>query len=139
MSRCPDCQKFVSLEMSDPEVESCEIDIDGVITATVRIVRVCTECGNEMKEATLEMEYTPNEDEVKIVEEHQGDAHELTVEDGYEVENLEQSGGRYAKSFFGATLSVSVRCSCQTGKVIEPLFTVEIEDKVSASSMDEMN
>ena len=139
MSRCPDCQKFVSLEMQDPEVESCEIDIDGAITASVRIVRSCAECSTEMKEATLEIEYTPDEDEAKIVEEHQGDAHELIVEDGYSVEALEEGGGRYAKSFFGATLSVSVRCKCQKGAIVEPLFTVELSDKVSASAMDEMN
>jgi len=54
--RCPDCNKFVSFEENEPEVESIDVDGDRNVTATVRIVNSCGECGQELKEATLDME-----------------------------------------------------------------------------------
>lgn len=57
MAACPGCQKFASLELQDPEEQS-EPEIDGSsgeVSCEVRIVRNSACCGEEMKEATLEL------------------------------------------------------------------------------------
>lgn len=57
MARCPGCNKFAGLELQEPEVNDENFDGDsGQIAAEVRIVRTSTCCGEEMKEATLELE-----------------------------------------------------------------------------------
>ena len=132
--RCPDCQKFVSLEMQYPEDVTLEIqtDEDGfTINMTCRIVRNCAECGQEMKEATLEAEstvlWTEVEGHSKI------DKTQEFVVDEESVDQIEEGGGRYAKSFFGASITYVVNDA--EGK---PVYSGTIEDKVAASSMDEM-
>lgn len=63
-NRCPDCNKFVSLETQEPEVESLELDVvrnaDGpvglLVTAEIKIIRACQECGTEIRTATLSFE-----------------------------------------------------------------------------------
>lgn len=128
--RCESCAKFVSLEMAEPEVESLDIEDDGSVHATVRIVRNCVECGDELKESTLEME----DDIGDVAQDHEGDDCELMIEEGA-LEAIEEGGGRYAKSYFGATLGFIVTCSC---KGEEPIYSGELSDKVAASEMEEM-
>ena len=55
--RCPDCNKFVSFDEADPEVNTLGIDEDGQVNAEVRIVNTCADCGTELKEITFEMEH----------------------------------------------------------------------------------
>jgi len=128
--KCPSCNKFASLEMQEPEVQSVEIDDFGNISAEVRIVRNAACCGDEMKEATLTLEGSVFEADVVG---HKGKGHDFEVEeDG--VDMIEEDGSRYQKSYFGASLTVKVTCSC--GKM-EPI-TVEMSDKVAASEMEEL-
>lgn len=130
--RCPDCNKFVGLEFADPEVERLEIDGDEV-ACEVRIVRNCAECGQELKEAQLELSAEiPQE----VADAHDGDNHDLEVEETG-VDPIEEGGGRYAKSYFGATVSFAVRCSCQK-KDDAAIYEGEMSDKVAASAMDEL-
>jgi hypothetical protein len=124
--RCPDCSKFVGLDMADPEVGDLEVGEDGTVTCEVRIVRTCAECGQELKEANFSLEAQVP------VEGHEGEGHELSVEES-SVEPIEEGGGRYAKSYYGATVNATVTCSC--GKFKED---VELSDKCSASGMDEL-
>lgn len=132
--RCPDCNKFVRLEMSDPDVESLEVTHVGEaddpkdgevfsVQASVRIVRCCAECGTEMKEATLDME-----DEVILKTDHPD---RVEIEENESIQ-IEEGGGRYAKSYFGAVVSYKLTAD---GKVVHE---GTIEDKVAASHMDEM-
>lgn len=160
MARCPDCNKFVSLETNEPEEDSIEIDSEptatsseeseesegsgaegetvepsenkpeprtGHISATYRIVRVCADCGTELKEATIEME-----EDVEIPAGHEGDDHELEIEG--EAESTEKGGGRYAKSFYGVHVHYTVSCSCGAAGLLEG----DLEDEVAASHMDEL-
>jgi len=62
-NRCPDCEKFVSLTpVEDPEWNTePEIDEDGCVTGELRVVLECAECGEEMKEAVIEVAITPDE------------------------------------------------------------------------------
>lgn len=143
--RCPSCEKFVSMEMQDPEQENIEIEADALspeeaaelsaagdsstatVRASYRIVRACADCGEELKEATLEMET-----EVEIPAGHTGDDHELEVEET-SVDATEKGGGRYAKSYFGAHVYFSVTCTCEHLEV-----TGEMSDEIAASHMDEL-
>ncbi len=128
--RCPDCNKFVSLDLQDPEVE---IELEGEsVKASVRIVRACAECGTALKEATLEMEDTF---EGPDPEDAQGEdkEHDLEVEETG-VDSIEEGGGRYAKSYYGASVDYSVTCSC--GCKFE--HNGVMSGKIAASHMDEM-
>lgn len=133
MPRCESCAKFVGLELQDPEVDSLDIDAEGGITAQVRIVRNCADCGTEMKEATFDLELEVPED---IVADHKGEGHELEVEeDG--IEMIEEGGGRYKKSYYGAEVKCTVSCSCQK-EGDGPLWEGTWDDKIPASGMDEL-
>lgn len=130
--RCPDCQKFVSMNFEEPEVDSLEIDNDGQITASVIITRSCGECGTNLKTADLDM----STDQTEACKDHQNDdeseTHDLSVEeDG--INQVEEIGGRYAKSYFGAELCFIITCKC------DPKFKVEgsVIDKVAAGAMEE--
>lgn len=153
--RCPDCNKFVSLELQDPEDVELEVESEIVggmlalsVSMTARIVRNCAECGTELKEANIE----PSE-EVEVeahtlikcmrrvsadgvepeVFEWLDDKHgDPTIEDT-EIEQVEEGGGRYAKSYFGASVTYAVTCKCG-----ETLHSGEISDKVAANAMDEL-
>jgi len=110
--------------MQEPEIDNIEVDGD-VVRASVRIVRCCTECGKELKEAALEMEHgLPTE----FVEEHA--EHDLEAEGT--AEPIEESGGRYKKSYFGADVSFTISYD---GKEV---YSGQMEDKVAASEMEEL-
>lgn len=149
--RCPDCNKFVSLEMQDPEAPDAQVDDEGIVTGTVRIVRTCAECGTELKEATLEFEIDLSaaltehrdaegedacpmkDDPTARVELQSCDAN--TYED---VERVDRHGKkitnpRYQKSLFGAEIEATIACSCGNGE-----FTGSETASVAASQMDEM-
>jgi hypothetical protein len=58
--KCPDCPLITAHDDADPETEDVE-DSEGSqeITVTVRRIRVCSDCGTELKEAQLEITGTP--------------------------------------------------------------------------------
>jgi hypothetical protein len=147
--RCENCQKFVSLEMQDPEVSDLQVeycpppkeDADGEhafsVTGSVRIVRVCAECNLEMKEATLDIDQTivlgenvDTQDWKEFAKKH--DLGTVEVEDGG-AEALEEGGGRYKKSYYGATLNLDITVDGET------VGSVTWTDKVAASEMEELS
>jgi hypothetical protein len=78
--QCPECHKFPAFDDSnDPEVNGLEVDEDGHVSASVRIVLTCAEDSTELKEATFDVEAdVPSE----FAEAHHGNDHELSVEEG---------------------------------------------------------
>ena len=51
--RCPDCNKFVSYD--EPEVEVNSINVNGeAVTASVRVALNCADCSTGLKEAEIE-------------------------------------------------------------------------------------
>lgn len=144
--RCPDCNKFVSNEEAEPEVDSVEY-VDGSVTASVRIHNDCAECGTELSEATLDLEQDISDEIEKHVcakreaeqepeFEVSEDGAERTSRSGYYKKGVwVPSGGRYAKTFYGAEIQATVTCGhCQ-----ETVATVSLADEVQASSMDPLN
>lgn len=144
--RCPNCNKFVPLELQEPEVDCLEVTYNEAadaqseptftITGNVRIVRTCEECGQEMKEATLEIEQEVDLGEnvdFKMTDKLRADPAPLeNVHVEEEVESLEEGGGRYAKSYFGASIHFTVYLD----KVA--VAAVDWSDKIAASEMDEL-
>jgi hypothetical protein len=134
--RCPDCNKFASMEMQEPEVSNLEIDVgvpdpesrvcDARVTAEIRIIRTCAECGTELKEATFTVE-----DNIEIALPKDAEPGDVSVDEA-SVEGTEEGGGRYKKSYYGADLHYTVECN---GAVIH---SGNMTDKVPASSMDEL-
>lgn len=119
--------------MQEPELQSEDFDqATGEFSSEIRIVRKSECCGEEMKESTFSFDGAVPEE---IVKAHQGDGHGLEME--FEVDSIEEGGGRYAKSYFGVVLNVTARCSCQKPGD-EPLWADSVSDKVPASSMDEL-
>jgi hypothetical protein len=140
--RCPDCSKFVSLEFQEPEPEEMDLDYDYdkggpdqehvtfTVTVDVRLVRNCADCGQELKEGTLTLEGSD-----VLGHEMKPDC-ELTAEMDT-TNQIEEGGGRYKKSYFGAEVEYVIRCSCQKEKD-PPLYTGSVSDKMAASEMDEL-
>lgn len=125
--KCPGCNKFAALEVQEPETDDLDIDATGHVTCSARLVRSSECCGEEMKEATFDLETDVD------IDGHEGDAHELSVEET-SVDILEEGGGRYAKSYFGVRVGFRVRCSCDNFDA-----KGDMSDKVAASGMDELN
>jgi len=130
--RCEQCAKFVSLEFADPEVDQLEVSEEGEVSAVLIIYRNCADCGTELKTATFEVD-SDHSDECKDHLNKEGeDKHDLSIAEN-EVNQIEEGGGRYAKSFFGAELAYTITCAC------DDKFSVEgtVSDKIAASAMDE--
>lgn len=128
--KCPSCNKFAALDMEEPEIQTEDFDSDtGAISAEVRIVRKSSCCGEEMKEATFNFDGQVPEETMK---EHKGEGHELAV--AFSAEGIEEGGSRYARSYFGVKLTVSVECECGAGEI----YVFEADDKIAASGMEEL-
>lgn len=142
-NRCTSCGKMAALEFQDPEID----DFDGSVerpekgetaytvsaSCTVRLVRNTECCGEELKTADLEI--TTDDETFEIAEgTHTDDKckEDFTVEVDGDPEQVEEGGGRYKKSYFGASFEVVVTCGCG-----ETVHSFTMTDKVAASEMDE--
>ena len=108
--QCPSCYKLCGLEMQDPEVNDITYDEDSqTITVDVRIVRVSACCNDEMKDYTFNVDTELPDDLVatmaKVKKEHPDV--DFDAQEG-SVDQLEEGGSRYKKSYFGFTLNVEI-------------------------------
>lgn len=144
MARCPGCNKFAGLEMQEPEVESVNVertdcgnsDPTVTVTASVRIVRTSSCCGDEMKSADLELE-----GECTIADGHEGEGHDLEAEEeGCDSIDGEGDGkgrpSRYSKTFYGASVEVAIMCTCGDEPV--EVGRVTLSDRIAASAMEDL-
>ena len=124
--RCPDCNKFVSLDY-EQEPEDMELDIssDGTITGSCTIYNNCADCGTALRTATVEFETSVD------VDGHEGEGHELAIEEE-STERTYEGGGRYQKSWYGVEVTANVTCSC--GKLNKSL---NFGGACAAGSMEE--
>lgn len=148
--RCPDCNKFVSFDSdSDPEIE-LELSDEFNVTGTVRIVNNCSECSQELKDATFDVDVDFADDVHAHWKEHgwkgkgagpaghremdltddggsRSDEYQTTDRRGKPIRNP-----RYQKHLYGATVTITVECEC--GETFER----EWSDSVQASGMEEL-
>jgi hypothetical protein len=126
--RCPDCNKFVSFDQLDPEIES---SIEGTeIVGTVRLVLACAECGGELKEANLDFQVDL---EHTCEDENNDDSDLEIISEGGEVKDRYEGKGRRAKHFYGADLTFEVKC-----RDCEETFDVTTSVEEQASGFDEL-
>ncbi len=116
--------------MPDPEVTDEDVS-NGTLTATCRIVLQCAECNMDLKEAMFELEQEITEHLCARGEEDS--EHEPSVEvTNVESAERQEGAGRVKTTFYGADVTLTVKCSC--GKS----FPVEWHAEEKASAMDEL-
>ena len=159
MARCPDCNKFVSLDSEqDPE---CSLDVDesGEVSGSIQIANACAECGTEMFTAEFDASVdatgivrtedsktlsdflseckTTVEDIEKDPDHDEGEDLEVDLE--VEEADLERTDryegkGRGQRHFYGARVGFTVKATFR-GATHE--FEGSVEDDIQASSMDQ--
>lgn len=162
--RCPSCSKFVSY--AEPEVEvndySYEAD-DDQVTAEVQVTLNCQECGETLKEATLEAQGTVEhecdlgkvvkhllsqnqDDPAKVgtddvdaaVADRVFDVGDCTAESLERMQDTDSKGkkitsARYQKQYYGATVTWTVICGA-----CQEQFDVEAQVEEQASAFEEV-
>lgn len=125
--RCPDCNRFVSFEQQDPEID---VEVNGTqVEGSVRLVLSCAECGGELKEANIDF----TEDIEHTCKSEGDDADYVLLDAGGEVTDRFEGKGRYARHFYGADITVGVRCEdCKKE------FSVEFSVEEQASAFEEL-
>ena len=154
--RCPDCNKFVPFDEPTAERESEEIglDLNGNklavnVSASVRLVLPCGECGTELKETNFELEASADHECAQIPKD-EGKARQVLddsdvgegdwddPETGDYMQTKDRNGKsikdpRYMKHFYTVTQAVTVKCPfCQEE------ISLEMQDEIQGSGMDEM-
>lgn len=126
-NRCPNCNKFVSLEQQEPELD---LAVDGdEVSGTVRLVLACAECSEEMKElhfdVNIKIKHACDDDTIECEFEISDESAEATDRyndkdrKGKPIKNM-----RYMAHYYGADISVTVKCA-ECGEEIELSDTVE--------------
>jgi hypothetical protein len=129
-NRCPSCNKMASLETEAEEPEGLEYDPgSGLVTGTIRVVRKSECCGEELREATFDIEAEVGVDE----DSKDGDEYEVEVGS---YEETESGGGRYAANKVGFSLDGKV-VRRRDGKETE-IGTFDAADAMNASAYDEL-
>jgi hypothetical protein len=125
--RCPSCEKFVSYDTEVEPEEQTEPEVtDQTVTAEYRRVLTCADCGEELKEATIEIDGEISCD-LPCKETKQGKKlgeeepeHEWTVESSSasateRSQTTDRHGrpitrARYMRHFYGVEVTVELKC-----------------------------
>ena len=162
--RCPDCNKFVSYDEGQVEIESSEsalevnaptpvqkgavytAEVTMSVNASLRLVLPCGECGAELKEASFELEGSNvhvckkipvNEDKRnKLLENFEAEAGDGSPTD--RLGNKDSRGKPITKMrYMKHYYGAEIEF---TGKCpfCEAYMAVQLSDEIQASSMDEI-
>ena len=139
MHKCQ--QTFSAMEDGEPEVQQ-DFELNnqlngGTIQGSVRITRVCCDCGTEVKEYTFDLEET-----IEIPEECAEHDLELDAESPEMTSRTQTTdrhgkpikNSRYMKSFYGVEVAYTV--TCKTCK--KDIATGTIADETQASGMEDL-
>ena len=140
MPYCDQCSKMRGYELGDPEVD-LDIELgdngEGVIIGTVRIVLQCSDCANELKESTFDIntENTPLDLSTHVMDkDNEHPTHNLELSHDIEISSRSEGKGRGTKTFYGFEGEVVINCSCNS----EFSDYIVIKDEIQASQMDLM-
>lgn len=135
--RCPNCNKFVSYDDPQCEVDSVEIEGDSV-RAVVSVQLNCVDCGTTLKDAQIE-----SESQIDHECENSKSEKEFEIEsDGSpegtsRVQQIDRRGkpiksSRYMKTFYGFEMTTEVKClKC------DEVISVSLEGEEQASGFNE--
>lgn len=145
--KCPNCPQFTSKDTdNDPEQIACDADEDGSVTAEVRVVNTCAECGTELEEYTFNMESVDSfkaEIEEHYEKEHPGEDGRGVYAEGDSWRRTDETQGvdrhgrpitksRYRNRYYGVEGEVEVKCD-ECNAVIGKVY---LSDSVQASSFE---
>lgn len=144
--RCPNCQKFVSMENGEPQVSSVEASLSGDsinITAEAEHTRNCADCGTELKSLGISFEGNvslsdfekPSEMTDADFEKWKSGLKKAECEideDGSDSD--ESGGGRYAKNMIGVVVDYTLKV---TSKKITVEKSGQLREENPASAYDE--
>lgn len=151
--RCPSCNKFVSYD--EPEVQVEDVTVEGTtVTADVTVNLNCADCGENLKSANIQADGEIAHEckpEKERLEEWEPDANYKKGEDDDQFEVEEQGDGegtsrlettdrhgkpiksaRYMKTFYGFTLESTIKC-----RACGETFPITLEGEEQASAFDE--
>lgn len=140
--RCPDCNKFVSMENGDLEVYELSIDVDGTVSVSASLPRNCADCGTELKRGEFQTEDDAGISEAELeckfskateVREDELKPHSFEIEE-LSSDVSESGGGRYKKNMVGFDLEYEVTC---TNEGCDLKVKGTIGDVMQASSFEE--
>jgi hypothetical protein len=146
-NRCSSCNKFVSLDPAEPEVD-LDINNEGNITGTVRLVLACAECGDELKEYNFDVDESASDKIEEHILAHQASEELFSLEIESDIgenedhfENTDKNTGkpipfRFQKHFYGYLVGATITCTLPECKDWEA--NVEIKDNAQASSFDDI-
>ena len=126
--RCGSCNKFVSIEIGEPDVQDLQVSGTEVST-TIRLTKNCAECSTELADYTFEIETSNEELDTHNREECSLDVEEVSVENTTRTEGK----NRGTKTFYGVTLEFNVTCTCQD----ESVYSGILKDEIQASAMED--
>lgn len=144
--RCNDCNKFVSYDEPQCELDSCEVG-EGTVTASVTVSLNCADCGGTLKQSSIDsddsFDHTCNPEGKPVDDWKEGDDQYELQNDGDQpegtirVENTDRNGkpiknSRYMKTFYGFEFAAEIQC-----KKCGEIFTVEVSGEQQASGFDE--
>lgn len=146
-NRCPSCEKFVSLEVGEPDLTP-EIDTE-TARLTGRIHLDCSDCGEEMKEWDIDLDEDIPKDAAKHLEENMD--HSLNIDFASDPEvndeyrprrppkrrkdgTIPRVPMRYQTHYYALNATCKVTCDCG-----EEFDTIEFADEIEASGMNELN
>lgn len=139
MARCNDCNKFVPYDTDvEPELTDSSVDeTTGDVTAEVRRVLTCGECGTEMKDSSFSFEVDADEQHIEegsITEAAATCEHEWEFKDEEtETDDSSEGRGRGTKTFYGAKYTFVIHCTkCNLER------TGDASDRCQASHMEEL-
>lgn len=144
--RCSDCNRLVSIEPGEAEINDVSINGDE-LEASMRLVLNCAECGQEVREAeavgntTIDHQCTKTEDgedkeddeepEFEEVDQEVGDIEERYADKDRKGKPIKNP--RYQKKFYGATATITVQCS-----KCEEEFPIEVLCEEQASAFEDI-
>lgn len=151
--RCPQCNKFVSMENGEAQIDSEQIDLDGnglTITIDVLMTRNCADCSTELKQvnSTIDgslsveeiLKQIPEGAERKLWKKILGSKdHEVEASIECSAGDVDESGGgRYKKNMITAHVDAEITLSTAVdGKDLEVSFSKDFETSESAGSFEE--
>jgi hypothetical protein len=138
--RCPDCNKFVSYDEPQCDVQSVEVE-DDLVRATVTVSLNCQDCGTTLKDAEIEGEAgidheckpeSPKQEDAGFSVESEGDPEGESRQQTTDRHGKPIKSARYMKTFYGFSIETQIVCS----KCSES-FSVTVTGEEQASGFNE--
>lgn len=153
--RCPDCNRFVSMDNGDPEFNSLDAVLSGSdvhVDASVRSVRNCADCGTELKSLDLDLEADiplsgfegfkelSAEDAQCLLDSADASMDDFNVESEEGSTSLDEGGGgRFKKNMITTRAEVNLTVEWERGPddIVKLTKNHEMTSENAASEFDE--